>query len=123
MLQSIMIGLAMAVFAWALLRVLPRPSAATRFAVWFTALSATAVLSALGTTHHFITVPPAISKPLLSIPGSWARYFVFVWAALSLLGLLRVVAGWLEMRRLRQSCRAISQASAQCHEIVTKACP
>ncbi len=121
-LHSVVIGLAMAVFAWALLRVLPRPSAATRFAVWFTALLATAMLSAIGTTQQLVTLPSAISRPLISIPESWARYFVLGWAVLSFAALLRVAAGWFELRRLRQSCRAIP-TSTQWREIVRNACP
>ncbi len=123
MLQSIVIGLALAVFACALLRVLPRPSAATRFAVWFTALAATGFLSALGTTHHIAALPSAISQPLLSVPASWSSYFAIAWAALSVIALLQVAAGWREMRRLRQSCRAIPCGDVQWRELLAAACP
>ena len=123
MLHSILIGLAMALSAWTLLRILPRPSAATRFSVWFTALVSTAFLSAIGTTHPIVTLPGAISRPLLSIPGSWAWYFALGWAGLSCVGLLRFAAGWIALRRLRQSCRAIPRASANWNAIIAQACP
>ena len=41
-------GLLVAIFAWALLRVLPRQNAGTRFAVWFTGLLTVAALPLLG---------------------------------------------------------------------------
>src|ERR1700680_5175358 len=41
-------GFLVAVFAWALLRVLPRQNSGTRFAVWFLALLTVAALPGLG---------------------------------------------------------------------------
>jgi len=74
MLDSLLIGVALAVFAGVLLRALPRPNSATRFAVWFTALLATAFLPLLHSPQEFFgTLTPAV-RPLLSVPGAWALY-------------------------------------------------
>jgi Zn-dependent protease with chaperone function len=123
MLHSIVIGLAMAVCAWALPRILSRANPATRFAVWFTALLITAILSVVGTRQPLVTLPSAISRPLLSFPGSWAWYFALGWAALSGVGLLRVAVGWVELRQLRKSCRAIPLAAMQWRTMIANACP
>jgi len=72
MLDSLLIGAALAVFAGVLLRALPRPNSSTRFAVWFTALLATAILPLLHSPQEFVgNVAPAV-QPLISVPGAWA---------------------------------------------------
>jgi beta-lactamase regulating signal transducer with metallopeptidase domain len=118
LLQSLLEGSALAAFAWALLRVWPRPNAATRFAVWFATLIATALLPwASGWS-----APAQFSgKSLISVPERWALYFAGAWMVVALVLLARVLAGYLQLRRLRASCRVVQAeeldpAAARCFD-------
>jgi len=123
LLDSLLIGTVLAVFACALLRVLPRPNSSTRFAVWFTALLTTAFLPLFHWPQQsFGHVGPAV-QPLISAPGSWALYLFVGWAVLTGIALVRVGLGFLELRRLRRSCRAIESADPCWQATVARACP
>lgn len=116
LLQSLLEGSALAAFAWALLRVWPRPNAATRFAVWFATLIATALLPwTSGWSAQFS------GKSLISVPERWALYFAGAWMVVALILLARVLAGYLQLRRLRASCRVVQAeeldpAAARCFD-------
>ncbi|MGA8153455.1 MAG: M56 family metallopeptidase [Terriglobales bacterium] len=111
MLNSMVEGVAVALFAWALLRVCGRRSSNTRFAVWFSALIAIAVLPGL---HGFAsaassarTVTPVAA---LTLPGSWATEIALLWALIASLGVLRVVLGLRQLRRLRSNSSVVDPA-------------
>jgi bla regulator protein blaR1 len=110
MVDSLLVGLALAVFAFVLLRLLPRPNSATRFAVWFTALLATAFLSSLGSPRQLVANLAPAPRPWISVPSTWALYLASAWAIGAGLAMLRVVVGYFELRRLRRSCRPINNA-------------
>lgn len=107
MLNGMIEGIAIGLFAWILLRIAGRRNSSTRFAVWFSALVAIAalpVLSAVSGSAH-----PGSSA--IRIPGSWALDILFIWAAIAGVLLLRVGVGLVQLRTLRATCTAIDPAT------------
>jgi len=120
-------GFLVALFAWALLRVLRRQNSGTRFAVWFVALLAVAALPVLGglgegrmlmATGMSSFMSSATSwgtlrgsvRPAITIPGRWAFFLFFAWALGVGAAMLRLAAGLWRLRQLRQSCTPIVAA-------------
>ena len=106
MLNGMLEGIAIGVFAWILLRVTGRRNSSTRFAVWFSALIAIAALPVLSAASSHAATGSAIT-----VPGSWALDILFIWAAIASVLLLRVGIGLIQLRTLRASCTAIDPAS------------
>jgi beta-lactamase regulating signal transducer with metallopeptidase domain len=107
MLNGVIEGIAIGLFACILLRVTGRRNSSTRFAVWFSALLAIAalpVLSAVSGSAH-----PGSSA--ITVPGAWALDILFIWAAIAAVLLLRVGVGLVQLRTLRASCTAIDPAT------------
>jgi beta-lactamase regulating signal transducer with metallopeptidase domain len=113
-------GIAIALLAWLLLRIFTRSGSSTRFAIWLSALAA------------IIVIPLArgiwLSKGTLiertsfwSVSDVWARDICIAWLAVSLLGLVRVALGILNLRRLRRDALRIeiSLLSAAVQETLT----
>jgi len=119
-------GFLIAIFAWALLRVLRRQNSGTRFAVWFLALLAIAALPVLGGIGDGRVLMAASGmswgtdsgmrsvnsweslRPAVTIPGGWAPLFVFLaWALGACFAMMRLAAGLWRLRRLRRSCTPI----------------
>jgi len=114
-------GFLVAIFAWALLRVLRRQNSGTRFAVWFLALLTVAALpilggAALGQGRGLMGVatssgmPWGSLRPAITIPGGWALFVFLAWALGASVGLLRLATGLWRLRQLRRSCIAIVAA-------------
>jgi beta-lactamase regulating signal transducer with metallopeptidase domain len=104
-------GTALAVAAWMLLRVVRRPNASTRFAVWFGVLLAIAALPFFGALLvNGAPAGSARSPSLITLPASWATCGLAVWAALASVGLARVGLGFRELRRLRRDCMPVNLA-------------
>ena len=101
-------GTLVAAFAGCLVPVLRGRNAGTRFAVWFSAMVAIAVLPLLGGvwgTGAGRAVSGALAaRAAITLPSSWALYFFGVWATVAALALARLGAGLLEVRALRKSC-------------------
>ncbi len=114
LLDTLILGSEIAALAWIVLRLARRVSAATRFAVWFSALVAIAVLPlGAGALEASLLPVRAVGLPStwhLSLPGSWAPYLLGAWALIVAYGLLRVGSGLWQLRRLRQSCSVIDLA-------------
>ena len=114
LLDSLVLGSEIAALAWILLRLAPRSSAATRFAVWFSALVAVAAaplgVGALQAGLLPGTLGGLASAWRLSLPASWAPYLLGAWALLAACGVLRLGSGLRQLRRLRQSCLVIDPA-------------
>src|SRR5262249_44143979 len=104
LLNSMAEGIGIALFAWILLRI-TRQNSGTRFTVFFLALLTIAALPILGGLHP--AVVPIASHSELKIPSSWALYLIGVWLVISGVALGRVVLGFWQLQRLRQSCVAI----------------
>src|SRR5258708_20658005 len=92
-LDALVIGVLIAMFAALVLRVSRKQSAAARFAVWFSALAAIAVLPwldgelrlSVGAHGH-----RAANAAALTVPSSWAIYFLASWSGLAAIALARV---------------------------------
>src|SRR6202521_3993434 len=123
-------GFLIALFAWALLRVLRRQNSGTRFAVWFLALLTVAALPVLGGVGEGRAPMAGMSsgmssgmlsgmasayswgslRPAITIPGRWALFVFIAWAFGAGVGMMRLAAGLWRLRRLRLSCTPIVAA-------------
>ena len=116
-------GFLIALFAWALLRVLRRQNSGTRFAVWFLALLTVVALPVLGgfgegrvlmaagmsAAMSWGTLRGSV-MPAITVPGRWALFVFFAWALGGGAAMLRLAAGFWRLRQLRQSCTPIVAA-------------
>ena len=102
LLNSLAEGVAIALFAWILLRVAGRKNSGTRFVVWFCALVAIA-MSPLVWVGSSADVARA-SSAAVTVPGSWSLYLFGAWALLAMIGLARVAAGLWHLHALRKGC-------------------
>jgi beta-lactamase regulating signal transducer with metallopeptidase domain len=116
MLNSIVQGVAIAVFAWMLLHLLGRQNSSTRFAVWFFALIAIAALPFFAKTGPSMTVGGASAlavtpRSAIWLPSRWALDIFLLWVVIASAGLLRIGLGFWRLRKLRRSCTTMSLAS------------
>lgn len=119
MLDSLVQGSALALAAWLLLRSLPSQRAATRFAVWVSALAGIAALP-------FLNGSPAgphrifLSSSLLKLPPSSARILFLTWVVFALLAFVRLIVGLIELTRIRRNCRPVVGLSSDIREILER---
>src|SRR5450432_3265827 len=116
MLNCMVEGVAIALFAWLLLRVIGRrnsgyQNSGTRFAVWFVALFAIAALPFVGAVQGGTAGSAGLARPALTVPCSWATYLFAMWASIASLGLIRVGMGLWHVRRVRRNCVEVPAAS------------
>jgi beta-lactamase regulating signal transducer with metallopeptidase domain len=104
MLNGLIEGLAIAVFAWVLLRLIGRRNSGTRFAVWFCALVGIVVAPFV---ERSASIAMHSAGAAFTLPESWSFYLFGAWAAISFLGLIRVGAGLWHLRNVRKSCTAL----------------
>ncbi len=109
-------GLLIALFAWALLRVLRRRNSGTRFAVWFMTLLAVAALPMLGEFGGGRAVMASgmawgNARPAITMPGRWALFAFLAWAAGAGVAMLRLATGFWRLRGLRRSCTPVVAAN------------
>jgi beta-lactamase regulating signal transducer with metallopeptidase domain len=109
LLNCMLEGVGIALFAWVLLRLVGRRNSSTRFAVWFFALVAIAALPLLGVAASSARLGSAGSA--ITVPSAWALDIFFVWAAIAGAALLRVGVGLWQLRKLRRSCSIIDVAT------------
>jgi beta-lactamase regulating signal transducer with metallopeptidase domain len=116
-LDSLVIGALIATFAASLLR-MRRQSSSARFAVWFSALIAIAVLPWANAEvwPRFGTSAP--NAAAFTVPNSWPVYFLIAWAAIATVGLVRVGAGLIHLHALR---RTFTKVDSQRLDEVTRA--
>src|SRR6202795_17609 len=116
-------GFLIALFAWALLRVVPRQNSGTRFAVWFLALLTVAALPVLGGIGEgqarmvagmasFMSSANSWGslRPAITLPGRSALFVFLVWALGASVAMMRLLAGLWRLRQLRRSCTPIMAA-------------
>jgi beta-lactamase regulating signal transducer with metallopeptidase domain len=106
-------GFLIALFAWGLLRVLRRQNAGTRFAVWFFALLAVAILPVVadlgaGRARTLGVASLMSSRPAITIPEGWAVFVFLLWAVGAGFAIARLGFGLFRLRKLRRSCTAVS---------------
>jgi Zn-dependent protease with chaperone function len=111
-------GTLIAGFAAVVLRVVGRQSSAARFAVWFTALVAIAVLPLLGAGALAGILAPqswAVSaglpgRAVVTLPESWSLYLFAAWGVIAGWLIIRVGRGLWHLHVLRESCVAVDPA-------------
>jgi len=114
-LDSLIEGSLIGIFAAVLLRGARRQSAGTRFAIWFSALVAIALLPCLGASlSSRMGIPGSLAgHPAITVPDSWALYLFVAWAALAgwfLVGIGKAV--W-HLHVLRKNCVPVDCANTQ----------
>jgi beta-lactamase regulating signal transducer with metallopeptidase domain len=99
-------GTLVAGFAALVLRVARRQNSGARFAMWFSALMATAALPLFGAGWAGAGTPLATlaRRPEITLPGSWALWLFWAWAGIAGIGLVRVGVGLWHLGALRRSC-------------------
>lgn len=104
-LDSLVIGVLIAMFAAVLLRVMRKQNSAARFGVWFSALVAIAVLPGLDGElwSSLAHGQKATSAAVLTVPSSWALYFLAVWGVVAAIALARVGASLIHLYTVRKS--------------------
>jgi beta-lactamase regulating signal transducer with metallopeptidase domain len=109
LLEGTLIGL----FAALVLRMSRRQSSGTRFAVWFAALMAIATMPLLSHAlwaEGAITPARSAVQPMVTLPVLWAVYLFALWAGVATWGLMRVGMGIWHLRRVRGCCLAVDVA-------------
>ena len=114
-------GTLIAVFAAAVLRATALRSSGARFAIWFSALVSIAALPFLAGVSRAASFPAAARPgaflsartlaPALSLPISWALYAFAAWAAIAAWFLLGVGRGLWHLHALRKSCVPVDPAA------------
>jgi Zn-dependent protease with chaperone function len=108
LIDSMIEGLLLCLFAALLLRLMRRQDAATRFAIAFSALLAIALLPL---TRSFFPPNAAFSgTPSFVVPESWALYLFSGWAVIAILLLARVSKSVWQLHKLRSACVPIDPA-------------
>ena len=110
-LNSLPEGVLIALFAAAMLRILPRQNSGTRFAVWFVALLAVAGLPLVGITGGHSLLPVAVVRPLITFSGPWGLVLSLAWMMAGCFAILRLGTGLWRLGELRASCVAINRAA------------
>jgi beta-lactamase regulating signal transducer with metallopeptidase domain len=103
MLNWIVVGIAMALFAEILLRLARRRNSGTRFAVWFSALLGIALIPLAAYTVPQPSLADGIARSRVLLPASWALYLLTAWVAVAAIGLFRIAFGLWQVHRLRQA--------------------
>jgi beta-lactamase regulating signal transducer with metallopeptidase domain len=120
-------GILVALFVWALLRILRRQNSGTRFAVWFLTLLTVIALPLLGSFGEArwaaFGMPSAAQAstqawgnsqaartPAILIPGRWAVFVFLAWAVGAGIALVRLAGGLWRLRQLHRSCTSIVEA-------------
>src|SRR5947199_5753358 len=94
-------GTLLAAAVWLLLQLFPKRDSRTNFAVWFSALLATALLPVLSFYTERKSAVQSGSLPVFTVPTSFASYLFIGWAVIALAGLARVILATFQLRRLR----------------------
>jgi len=105
-LDSLIGGLVLSGVAWTWLRVARRQNSASRFIILFILLIGIAVLPIVGLSwigHSSPTRASAVHS-LVTLPANAAEYLFLAWAVIAFAGLLRIGVGFLQLRKLKQSC-------------------
>lgn len=102
-------GSLIAIFAGLALGIARRQPSGTRFAVWFSSLIAIALLPIFGVSS-WSQVSSTSASPAITVPASWAVYAVGAWAAMAAWFLVGVGRGLCHLRVLRRNCLPVDAA-------------
>jgi len=112
MLNGVVEGVAIALFAGLMLQVIGRRNSGTRFALLLAALFSMAALPVWNVVRASAGSSAGGGAVwAVTVPGRWATYLFLSWAALASVGLSRVALGLWQLRKLRAASEAIDPAS------------
>jgi len=118
-LNSLPEGLLIALFGWAMLRLLPRQNSGTRFAVWFVALLGVAGLPFIGDVRTgYSLLPAGTARPVLTLPGHVGVLVFLGWLLVTCAAMARLAIGLWHLLELRRNCVAVD--AAELHPTVRK---
>lgn len=105
-------GTLIAIFAGTIARAIRRQSSVTRFAVWFSALMAIGTLPFLiGSLASRVAPGQSAGHAAFTLPGSWALYLFGAWATIAAVNLAGVGRGLWHLYALRRSCKQVDLAT------------
>jgi beta-lactamase regulating signal transducer with metallopeptidase domain len=111
-------GTLLALFAWILLRLLPRQNSGTRFVLWFSVLLAMVALPFFAgaffksnAVQDFSAVTASSSRSLFTLSSSVAVSIFAVWAFLANMGLIRVMVGLWQVNRIRKNSERLDPSA------------
>lgn len=112
-LNSLWLGLLLAALASGILRGMSRSNAATRYAVWFTALLlllATPAMLLIPRPAPSMTLTPAAAAPwTVPVTAEWPLYAVLAWLALTTIMLARVAWSLAHIHGLKRRAKLIGK--------------
>jgi len=115
MVDCLVEGTLIALFAGLVSHMARRQNSGVRFAVWFSALMAMAALPLFGGAGvaHGAASPLATLAhwPQITLPSSWAVYLFWAWVATAGVGVARVCVGLWRLSVLRRSCAPVDLVS------------
>jgi beta-lactamase regulating signal transducer with metallopeptidase domain len=106
-LNSLPEGLLIALLAWLVLRLIGRQNSGTRFAVWFIALLAIALLPFIGAFTGSAALVGGIASSKITVPVSWAVILFAAWALAACAAVVRLLAGLYRLATMRAGCTPI----------------
>ena len=106
-LNSIPEGILIALFAWIILRLVGRQNSGTRFAVWFVALLAIALIPFIPIARVGGTVGRVVRAEVV-LPGAWAIVIFVLWTSVAVIATVRIVIGLLKVRSLRNTASPLA---------------
>jgi len=110
MLNTLVEGMAIAAFAWLLLRFFDKQNSGTRFAVWFSALFSIAGLP-LFVSSVSRNATTAASHIGITLPGSISIYLFGIWLAIATVLLARLGVSLWHVRNLRRNSLELDLAA------------
>jgi beta-lactamase regulating signal transducer with metallopeptidase domain len=111
MLNSVVEGVVLAMFGWALLRAGGRQNSSTRFAVWFSMMVAIAALPFFANGFADTRAMTKAIHPAFLLPESYAVELFIIWALIAAAGLAKIGFGFWQLRKLRRDCTVIDSAT------------
>lgn len=99
---------AIALIAWGALRLL-RANAATRYGVWWAVLASVVAMVLWPQRAPIASIAPAVSVEPAKL--DWVAWVVAAWAAFALYRTVRIVVGYVWLRRIMKQARPWSQPS------------
>jgi beta-lactamase regulating signal transducer with metallopeptidase domain len=106
-LNSLPEGLLIAMLAWLVLRLIGRQNSGTRFAVWFIALLAIALLPFVTAFTGSAALLGGIASSKITVSAFWALLLFSAWALAAGVAALRLLAGLYRVSRMRAGCTPI----------------
>ncbi len=109
--ESIVEGMVIFAFAASVCRLVPKPNAKTKFAVWFSSLLAIALAPVATGIWSSQASGYGNVRPAILVPGSWALYLFAGWGILAGWFLLGVARALWRLHVLKKDCQPIDTTS------------